>query len=413
MSTRTWRIDIKQDGPPADGDMSRGSYDRPSKEVENGRADPGVEAVVARADAGRLRSCREGIVRIGRAACARSFGVSRGHFEEALHRIAGDLEEARSPDAVEAALIRFAREIAPTSRFALIRTRAEAADSMNLGPGGVVSGDEVERPVPEKAPRPGEVVAEVPLIYGFAIHGRLLVFKRRGPRSAPRPITLQRMVTACTMAACVLENLRQNSEWSWHGQDEADEDDRVRQSQVHSPDVTRDATFLNAVLPFALSQAMRHREPASLLCLAIDRLAAIQDLLGHQVADRLVQDVARTVGSLVRSSDIVARLDDNRIVVLLMRARGQSALTLARMIGRTMSETSRNVTEFPPTTVSIGVAEFPGDARNAFALLEASDDALARAQSQGQGQAVRAKVQSITAPASGSSTAARPASCPC
>ena len=140
----------------------------------------------------------------------------------------------------------------------------------------------------------------------------------------------------------------------------------------------RDATFLNAVFPFALGQAKRHHEPLSLLCLAIDRLGAIQDLLGFEAADRLVQEVCQVVGSSIRSSDIVARLDDDRIVVLLIRARSRSALDVAQKICRSVAEKTRDVAELGCAMVSIGLAEFPGDARTAFSLLDAADDALAR-----------------------------------
>ena len=47
--------------------------------------------------------------------------------------------------------------------------------------------------------------------------------------------------------------------------------------------VLQDATFLNAVLPFAVGQARRHGESLSLLCVAIDRLGGICELLGKRV----------------------------------------------------------------------------------------------------------------------------------
>ena len=86
------------------------------------------------------------------------------------------------------------------------------------------------------------------------------------------------------------------------------------------PKMLHDATFLNAVLPFAVGQAQRHREPLSLVCIAIDRLHGIQDLLGRAVADSLVRSVGETVMSLIRSSDIVVRLDDDRVVAVLPRS---------------------------------------------------------------------------------------------
>ena len=94
----------------------------------------------------------------------------------------------------------------------------------------------------------------------------------------------------------------------------------------------------------------------------------IRELLGPEVTDRLVQNVCRTVSSIIRSSDIVARLDDDRIVVLLIRADGPGALKVARNIGRAVRERTQDSAEFPSATVSIGIAEFPSDATTAFSL---------------------------------------------
>ena len=149
------------------------------------------------------------------------------------------------------------------------------------------------------------------------------------------------------------------------------------------PDVVRDATFLNAVLPFALAQSRRHGEPVSLVCVQVDRLGAIRNLLGPTLADRLVSDLAETVSSLVRASDIVARLDDDRIVALLVRARGDGAMGVARMIGRTVADSGLGSPRLPGTSVSIGVAEFPAIARDAASLLDAADEAMVMARAGG------------------------------
>jgi diguanylate cyclase (GGDEF)-like protein len=169
--------------------------------------------------------------------------------------------------------------------------------------------------------------------------------------------------------------------------------------------MVRDATFLNAVLPFALAQARRHREALSLLCVGVDRLAAIQNLLGPALSDRLVEHVGKTVASLVRSSDIVARLDDDRVVALLVRARGHSGLKVAEMICRTVAQTSPAALELPGATVSIGVAEFPANAWNVFTLLDAADEALNQAQGRGRNQAVLARSRPDPASAHGPAVA--------
>ena len=160
------------------------------------------------------------------------------------------------------------------------------------------------------------------------------------------------------------------------------DDDRSR-TPHERPDVVRDATFLNAVLPFALAQSRRYGEPVSLLCVQVDRLGAIRNMLGATLADRLVSELASIVSGIVRASDIVARLDDDRIVALLVRARGDGAMGVARMIARTVADSGLGSPGLPGTSVSIGVAEFPATARDAASLLDAADEAMVTARAGG------------------------------
>src|SRR5262249_34987905 len=159
----------------------------------------------------------------------------------------------------------------------------------------------------------------------------------------------------------------------------------------------QDATFLNAVLPFAINQARRHLEPLSIVCVSIDRLRGIQDLLGRAAADRLVRNVGDIVGTLIRGSDIVVRLDDDRVVAVLPRAPGKGALEVAKRICHAVAENTQGNCGIPIVTVSIGVATFPSCADNVLSLFSAADDALERAQSRGRNQAALAPPRSTAA----------------
>ncbi len=161
----------------------------------------------------------------------------------------------------------------------------------------------------------------------------------------------------------------------------------------------QDATFLHAVLPFALGLSRRHGEPLSLLCVTIDRLSGIQKLLGKDSADRAVRNVGAHIAAMIRDSDIVARLDDDRVIVVLPRAVKRDAWNLACKICRTVETTPALLPELPVLTVSIGVAEFPTCADNVYALLDAADHALSMARDQGRNQAVAATSLSPTDPA--------------
>ncbi len=357
MSMRSWRIDVGADGPVAERGLSRELYARPSGGEGEGSVESGGGPV---AHERGLRRWWSLALRISRGAWAEGFGGGRRRFEEALHQFARELDGVASPADIEAGLLSLTRSLVPDKRIALIRTPDEVAGPCPGSDGEGLS-DRTGHPVHDPGRWRGESMTELPLRCGGVVHGRLQLIHTR-TRLALRPVVLRRLAIACTMAACAMEHLRQQAEWGWKAVDETGDEGRSLANQAKPPGVIGDATFLNAVFPFALGQAKRHREPISLLCLAIDRLSAIRDLLGPDAVDHLAREVCQIVASSIRRSDIVARLDDNRIVVMLIRARARNALHVAQKISRSINERTRNVAELGCATVSIGVAEFPGDA---------------------------------------------------
>ena len=94
---------------------------------------------------------------------------------------------------------------------------------------------------------------------------------------------------------------------------------------------------------------------------------------------------------MIRASDIVARIDDDRIIAVMPRACLDDAHRLAREICRTVESRCARLPEFPALTVSIGVAEFPACAATVYALLDAADHALFAAQKEGRNRSVLAR----------------------
>ena len=138
------------------------------------------------------------------------------------------------------------------------------------------------------------------------------------------------------------------------------------------------------MFPFALSQARRHGESLTVLCVAIDRLSGIRDLLGLDQVDRTVRHTGVKIATLIRSSDIVARLDDDRIMVLLPRAELADGLAVACKLCQGVAENASQLSDSPMLTLSIGVAAHPACATNLYELLDAADAALSEAQNQGR-----------------------------
>ncbi len=261
----------------------------------------------------------------------------------------------------------------------------------------------------------GDGRLEIMLRAGSVARGRLLVLPPSDQPSAWSPATVKRLKTLCTMAAsALLRHDRQNAELSQPAGTDLepipnapaiasartgrDLDETKTKENHFAAAVFQDATFLHAILPFALGVSRRHGEPLSLLCVAIDRLSGIHELLGRDWADRAVRNVGAHIAAMIRDSDIVARLDDDRIIVVLPRALIPDAWNLARKICRTVETTPALLAELPVLTVSIGVAEFPACASNVYALLDAADHALSMARNQGRNQAVAATTLNPTDP---------------
>jgi diguanylate cyclase (GGDEF)-like protein len=154
----------------------------------------------------------------------------------------------------------------------------------------------------------------------------------------------------------------------------------------------RDATFLNAVLPFAIGQAKRHGEPLSVLCIELDRRVGIADLLGSDRAEHALQSTGVQIGSLIRTSDFVSRLDDERLLAVLPRAGIEDAMRISRKLCAEVQANPANLPELGGVTISIGAAEFPACAGNVFALFDAADEALNQARHRGRNQAFAAPV---------------------
>jgi diguanylate cyclase (GGDEF)-like protein len=229
---------------------------------------------------------------------------------------------------------------------------------------------------------------------GAGVRG-LLVVDQDG---YPPPIVRRRLETLATLASAAFDRLDGEA----RGEEVAPPDPVDARPSSRRTDVldkpaeetdlgfypsapaVHDATFLNAVFPFALSQARRHGEPLTVLCVAVDRLSGIRDLLGPDQVDRTVRHTGAKIATLLRSSDIVARLDDDRIMVLLPRAQLADGLTVARKLCRGVADDAGQLTDAPLLTLSIGVASHPACATNLYELLDAADAALSDAQDQGR-----------------------------
>jgi diguanylate cyclase (GGDEF)-like protein len=135
-----------------------------------------------------------------------------------------------------------------------------------------------------------------------------------------------------------------------------------------------------------LTQSMGSKSAkAAVLFLDLDNFKTVNDRYGHAVGDQVLQILAATTKSVIRSSDFVGRLGGEEFAVVLHGAPRDSAVTIAERIRSAFSEHAEVIDgEYVAATVSIGLVLHEGPILDLSELLWKADQALYRAKERGR-----------------------------
>jgi diguanylate cyclase (GGDEF)-like protein len=143
--------------------------------------------------------------------------------------------------------------------------------------------------------------------------------------------------------------------------------------------------LLHDRLDHAISLAHRRRRKMAVLFLDIDRFKHVNDSLGHEIGDRLLQSVARRLLSCVRRSDTVSRQGGDEFVILLSEVtQAQDAAVSAEKMLQALNATHCIDERELHVTGSIGIVVYPDDGTQADVLLKHADFAMYHAKEQGR-----------------------------
>jgi len=144
-------------------------------------------------------------------------------------------------------------------------------------------------------------------------------------------------------------------------------------------------SFFADSVEHALAQAERHARGVALLFMDVDRFKQINDTLGHAAGDRSLRVIGERISACVRDSDIVARLGGDEFVALIENLGAPAGLhQLAEKIIAAVAQPLQLESGELVLSVSIGVAVWPKDGRDASTLMRNADTALYRAKNQGR-----------------------------
>ena len=125
-----------------------------------------------------------------------------------------------------------------------------------------------------------------------------------------------------------------------------------------------------------LDQHVRSGRPAALLLLDLDGFKSVNDGLGHQAGDQLLQELGGRIRPALRPSDVLARLGGDEFAALLPGVTAEDAHECALRIHDLVCRPVEVAGVLVRVGASIGVATIPTPARDVTDLLRCADAAM-------------------------------------
>ena len=129
----------------------------------------------------------------------------------------------------------------------------------------------------------------------------------------------------------------------------------------------------------------------SLAMIDVDNFKNYNDMNGHGAGDEALRKTAMLLRSGLRRTDIAARYGGEEFTVVLQNLNREDAMHTADRLRRAVAAADFPFREKQPlkiVSISVGVATFPDDAKDAAGLFRAADKALYRAKQDGRNRVI-------------------------
>ncbi len=135
-----------------------------------------------------------------------------------------------------------------------------------------------------------------------------------------------------------------------------------------------------------LAAVCRENRPVSVLYVDLDDFKVVNDSLGHEAGDFVLNEVAQRIRSLIRPGDLPARLGGDEFAILVET--GDQARVIARRLIQSLHEPIFFADHDIRIGASVGLARASGDETDPELLLNDADIAMYAAKSKGKGALV-------------------------
>ncbi|WP_170316034.1 EAL domain-containing protein [Microvirga calopogonii] len=129
----------------------------------------------------------------------------------------------------------------------------------------------------------------------------------------------------------------------------------------------------------------RTKRQMALLCLDLDGFKDVNDLYGHATGDRVLQDIAKHLSSVLLDGQMFARLGGDEFAIIAPHVTDPAQA--GQLADRLLKSLKWDEEGVPAglLSVSVGIALYPADGKDRTELLSSADAALYRAKTEGKG----------------------------
>lgn len=166
------------------------------------------------------------------------------------------------------------------------------------------------------------------------------------------------------------------------------EEQKKELKEPASQDALTDILTAQLLLQFGeqeLVQSQHFGRPLSAIVFDVDHFRRIAAAYGEPGCDRVLRELAAVVQNRIRPTDLFARSDGAKFVLLLPATNLAAACHFAEGLRQAIANSALAIDQVQVrVTISLGVAAIPGETRRLADLLSAADHAMNKAKQAGR-----------------------------
>lgn len=142
---------------------------------------------------------------------------------------------------------------------------------------------------------------------------------------------------------------------------------------------------LDELLSAQVEEYRRYKNPFSIILVDIDDFKKINDSFGHDIGDKVLQNISKILKNNIRSCDLIGRWGGEEFIIICKNTSGENCYILAENLRKVISNTTFEVVG--AKTLSLGVSEFT-KSDTISSIFKRVDTALYEAKNTGKNKSI-------------------------